>query len=250
MRTILKNLWKWIASAAAVASIFGVVLFFMADNVAVITALTFICILLLIITSYIIYTLQIFIKQNHVKDYDTIASFAEYRCDNRTNSTYDTYRLIQCKRPMLAEIKYHFKWSGSVLPKISSNCQDIKRPVHISSPDEWDYAILELKRPLTYNECTVLHVHTENDDTDGTASPYISLKVEFPISYIQFRVLLSYKPKEYNRVATFERRKITSNVETDWEAIASIPFDTNYKSYTCMQERPTPGFYYRLSWEK
>lgn len=249
MGTIFKGIWKWIVSGSVFASILGIALYFMASNTAIIISLTFVCLLLLVITCYILYALHVFIRQSHTREYDIISSFAEFRSDNGVKSSYDTHRVIQCKRMALSEIKYNFKWSGSKLPTVSSTCQNIKE-IHSTTPEEWDYAILELKNPLIYNECTVLHFHTENDDSDGKAGPFLSLKVETPISFIQFRALLSYKSDEYKRTAIFERRRFDSNVDAGWETIQSVPFDSEYKSYTCMQERPVPGYSYRLRWEK
>lgn len=250
METIFKGIWKWIVCGSVFASILGIALYFMASNTAIIISLVFVCLLLLVITGYILYVLHVFIRQSHTKEYDIISSFAEFRSDNGVKSSYDTYRVIQCKRMTLSEIKYNFKWSGSKLPTVSSTCQKIKMPIHATTPEEWDYAILELKNPLIYNECTVLHFHTENDDSDGKAGAFLSLKVEFPISFIQFRALLSYKPDGYKQTAIFERRRFDSNVDAGWETIRSVSFDNEYKSYICMQERPAPGYSYRLRWEK
>lgn len=206
--------------------------------------------MMLIITGYILYIAHELIRRHHQCDYDMIGSFAEFNSSNGKTSTFDTYRLIQCKRTMLSEIKYNFKWTGSKLPTVSSSCQEVGSPVCSPTADEWDYVVLRLKKPLVYNECTVVHMHTDNDDTDGRAKPYISLKVERPIAYIHFRVLLSYKPRDYQETAVLEKIRIGAAVDTDWQTIESVPFDQDHKMYTSMMVRPVPGYRYRLRWKK
>lgn len=243
-------MWQWILGIAAIASIISVALYFVCSTTAVIVSLSFTCLMLLIITGYILYTAHSLIRSHHAREYDTIASFAEFKSSNRVNSTYDIFRLIQCKRSMLDEIRYEFKWTGSNFPVISSSAQETEIPVNVANPNEWDYVNLKLKRPLAYNECTMMHVHTENDDADGRAQPYISLKVEQPIAFIHFRAMLSYKPDGYNQTATFERKKISANVDAGWEFIETVPYDAQHKMYTCMKVRPVPGYKYRLRWIK
>jgi hypothetical protein len=250
MGTVFKNIWKWVAGFGTFASILGVILIFTRNDTAIIIALSFVCLMLLVIMSYLLYVLHTFIRQSNQKNYSTIASFAEFRSDNGINSTYDTHRLIQSKRTVLSEITYRFKWSGSKHPIISSDCQDVSQPVFSPTKEEWDKVILKLRKPLLYNECTILHIHSDNDDTDGTADGYIALKVEYPITFIQFRAFLSYKPEDYMEVARFEKRRINSETGAEWTLIESIPFDQKYKCYNCSKIKPVPGYSYRLKWNK
>ena len=67
------------------------------------------------------------------------------------------------------------------MPRIFSNSQRIENIKHYSDAQQWDSAILRFKKPLTYNESTVVHIKTENDDHDGTAKPFIYCKLESPI---------------------------------------------------------------------
>ena len=162
------------------------------------------------------------------------------------------YRLIQSKRALLTHIEYKFKWSGTKAPTISSNSQ-VLGPV-VTSQDEptWDKCDIHFKTPLTYNESTVVHIKTQNDDYDGKAQPYISSKLDSPIKIMQFKVLLSYKPDDYTAKAKYERKKIDVDVDVDssWEYIDSIDFDTKYKQYQYVDVDPEPGYIYRIMWEK
>ena len=164
------------------------------------------------------------------------------------------YRLIQSKRALLTHIEYKFKWSGTKAPTISSNSQ-VLGPV-VTSQDEhtWDKCDIHFKTPLTYNESTVVHIKTQNDDYDGKTQPYISSKLDSPIKIMQFKVLLSYKPDNYTAKAKYERKKIDVDVDVDvdssWEYIDSIDFDTKYKQYQYVDVDPEPGYIYRIMWEK
>ena len=168
----------------------------------------------------------------------------------RKNPGAPTYRLIQCKRMFLSQIEYRFKWSGSIMPRIWSNSQIVDNIVHHEDPRQWDSAILKFKKPLTYNESTVVHIKTENDDHDGTAKPYIYCKLESPIDIMQFRVLLAYKSQNCADKAIFERKLISQEIDTDFEYIESVPFNGLYKQYYHVVVDPSPGYIYRLRWEK
>lgn len=249
MESFLKRIWKWVVSGATFASILGVVLFFLNDTCATRVALVFVCGLMLIVGGYSIYILHSVLGKHYPKEYDMIASFAEFKSEDGVLSSYDTFRVIQCKRTFLDKVRYNFKWSGTKLPQVTSAYQTVTPIVSPHNPQEWDYVDLVLKKPLVYNECAVLHFHTDNDNSDKKAGPYICLKVDTPIPFIHFRALLAYKDSSYRKPARFERKRYNSNVDTDWEVIQSVEFDVDYKIYTCMQEHPNPGYYYRLKWE-
>jgi len=190
------------------------------------------------------------LKQNSPEPYERISSFYEFRSDDGQKSTFELYRLIQSKRVLLTHIEYKFKWSGSKKPAISSNSQNLGPIVDSHDTNTWDKCDIYFKRPLTYNESTVVHIKTENDDYDGKAEPYISTKLDSPIKIMQYKVLLSYKPADYTQKALFERKRIDADVDAKWEYIDSISFDSKYKQYQYVAVDPEPGYIYRILWEK
>ena len=107
MGTVFKNIWKWVVGFGTFASILGIILIFTRSDIAIIIALCFVCVMLLVIMEYVLYVLHTFIKQSNSSEYSTIASFAEFKSDNGVTSTYDTRRLIQSKRAVLSEIVYY-----------------------------------------------------------------------------------------------------------------------------------------------
>lgn len=156
----------------------------MSDKNATIIALITLCLCMLIVLIGIILAFDKMLRQNYGKEYRSISSFYVYQTDDGVKSTFETFRLIQCKRMFLSQIQYKFKWSGSLMPKIWSKSQIIENIVHHDDTQQWDSAILKFKKPLMYNESTVLHIKTENDDYDGTAKPYIYCRLESPIDII------------------------------------------------------------------
>lgn len=250
MKSILGNIWKWVVGAATISSILGLVITFFREEDAVIISLVAFCLVLAIILIGVILTLFRLLIKNSPEPYERISSFFEFRSDDGQKSTFELYRLIQSKRALLPFIEYKFKWSGTKEPVLSSNSQKLGPVVASHDPDTWDKCIIYFKTPLTYNESTVVHIKTENDDYDGKAEPYISSKLDTPIKIMQFKVLLSYKPDDYKEKARFERKRIGADIDTKWEYLKSIDFDSRYKQYQHVEVDPKPGYIYRIMWVK
>ena len=121
---------------------------------------------------------------------------------------------------------------------------------HNEDKNKWDGACIKFRRPLRDNECTVVNVKTENDDFDGAAKPWISCNLETPIEMMLFRVMLSYKPDGYNVPAIFERKKVDTEIDGEYEYLESVEFNAGNKLYSFCKITPEPGYIYRLRWEK
>lgn len=240
----------YFAFAASACSIIGLIIVVLSDKEATLIALATLCLCIILILIGIMLAIKKILNQNYGKEYKGISSFYVYQTDDGEKSTFETYRLIQCKRMFLSQIEYKFKWSGSIMPKIWSNSQIVDNIVHHEDPQQWDSAILKFKKPLTYNESTVVHIKTENDDHDGTAKPYIYCRLESPIDIMQFRVLLAYKPDDCVEKAIFERKLISQEIDTDYEYMESVPFNPLYKQFYHVVVDPSPGYVYRLRWVK
>lgn len=240
----------YLAFAASACSIIGLAVVIVSDKDATIIALITLCMCLFFILIGILLAIDRLLRQNYRKDYKSISSFYVYQSDDGVKSTFECFRLIQCKRMFLSQIEYKFKWSGSLMPKIWSNSQVIDNIVHHDDSQQWDSAILMFKKPLTYNESTVVHIMTQNDDYDGKAKPCIYCKLESPIDVMQFRVLLAYKTDGYAEKAVFERKRISQEIDLDYEYLESVDFNCLYKQYYHVVVNPSPGFTYRLRWTK
>lgn len=190
------------------------------------------------------------VSDNSEEDYRRISSFCIFQSHDGVKSTFESFRMIQSKRLFLTHIPYNFKWTGSLQPKLSSASQIIEDIVHYNDESKWDEAKIKFPHPLKYNESTVIHIKTENDDPDQKAQPWISCKLEAPIDMMTFRVLLSYKDAGFNRPATLEYKELNTQIDGDYKTIETVPFDTGNKMYFYCCASPTPGRIYRLRWEK
>lgn len=235
---------------ASLCSIGGLILMFINNKTACIIALVIFCIGLMVLVYGIMRAINRIILDNSSKEYRRISSFYVYQSNDGRTSTFEVYRLIQCKRLFLTKIPYNFKWTGTKQPVLTSNAQTIENVCHDPDANKWDEAYLRFRRPLRYNECTVINLKTDNDDFDGTAKPWISCKLEEPIEMMLFRVMLSYKPAEYNSRAVFERKKIDTEIDGTYEYIESVEFNAGNKLYSFCKVNPEPGYIYRLRWDK
>lgn len=247
LRTYIGSAFTFIAS---VCSIVSLGLMFIGDKNSVIIALTTLVLGLMVIVVRILVGINRIIHVDSAEDYKRISSLYVYESANGVNSTFEVFRTIQCKRMFLSSIPYNFKWTGSIIPKISSLAQEISPLVQSNSKNEWDTLLIKFSSPLRYNQCAVVNVKTENDDSDGTAKPWISSRLDSPIEMMSYRVLLSYKPDGYNKPAYFERKKIDTQIDGDYEHVDSVPFNSNHKSYIFTVVNPEAGYIYRLRWEK
>jgi hypothetical protein len=96
----------------------------------------------------------------------------------------------------------------------------------------------------------MVHFHAEMDDIDNKAHLHLDVKIEDPISLVNFRVILAYKEKDFTKPAIFKRKLISSSIPTDYENIESVNFNSQSKSYEYVLTNPEVGNYYRLEWSK
>lgn len=247
LRTYIGSAFTFIASFCSIVSL---VMMFMGDKNSVIIALITLVLGLMVIIVRILIGINQIVQVDSTEDYKRISSLYVYESANGINSTFEVFRTIQCKRMFLSSIPYNFKWTGSTTPKISSITQEISPLTQSNSKNEWDTLQIKFHSPLRYNQCAVVNIKTENDDSDGTAKPWISSRLDSPIEMMSYRVLLSYKPDGYNTPAHFERKEIDTQIDGDYEHIDSVPFNSNHKSYIYTFANPEAGYIYRLRWEK
>lgn len=240
----------WFAIISGLFSIAGGIMSFCYDKNKAIIALIAIIVFLLALLFTIWYALSKIIRNNNESEFQKLSFFTKYECLDKTHIKYDGYRLIQSKRPVLSEIKWMFKWSGSVPPKISSTLQNCDGKIISNSTNDYDHTVLKFKKALTYNESAVVHFHAEMDDVDGLAQPHLDVKIEEPISVVDFRVILAYKTPDFSEQAKFMRKRINSSVPNDYEIIETVSYNPNSKSYEYVLTNPEVGYYYRLEWVK
>lgn len=235
---------------ASLCSIVSLILMFVGNQTAGLIALTVLCLGFAILICGILRGINKVILDNSDEDYRRISSFCIFQSHDGVKSTFESFRMIQCKRLFLTHIPYKFKWTGSILPKLSSTSQTIEDIVHYDDERKWDEAKIKFQHPLKYNESTVIHIKTENDDPDHKAQPWISCRLDSPIDMMTFRVLLSYKNSAFNQPAILEYKELDAQIDGDYKPLESVPFDKGNKMYSYCCANPIHGRIYRLRWEK
>ena len=247
---VKETLLFWLAILSGISSIAGFVIALCSDKDKAIIVLVAIIVFLVALLLSVWYAISKIVHKEHDRDYLKLSFFTKYECLDRTHIAYDGYRLIQSKRAFLSDIKWAFKWTGTRPPRISSSLQSCNGQIIASSSNDYDHVVLKFKKALFYNESAVVHFHADMDDVDGKAQPHLDVKVEDPISVVDFRVILAYKEADFAEQARFMRKPINSKVPTDYQILETVNFNTHSKSYEYVLTNPEVGYFYRLEWVK
>ena len=247
LRTYISSTCSFLAS---LCSILSIILMLVSNETYTLIALIVLCLGFIILIYGILRGINKIVLDNSSEDYRRISSFCIFLSHDGVKSTFESFRMIQCKRLFLTDIPYNFKWTGSIRPRLSSTSQIIEDIVFHDDEKKWDEAKIKFKHPLKYNESTVIHIKTENDDPDHKAQPWISCKLDSPIDMMTFRVLLSYKDANFNKPAILENKDLNTQIDGDYKALESVPFDKGNKMYSYCCANPQPGRIYRLRWER
>ena len=233
---------------ANLASIIALITIFTKEKWSVLISLIFFCLMLLIFTCYLLYSIYKILEVRNI-DHENKSTFIKYQTDDGNKIIYETYKLIQCKKPLLTEFEYNFKWTGTHMPIISSDLQKVFNVVDEKDRTKYDKAILKLKKPLYYNQNTVIHFKADLNDTDKVSKPYVETRVTEEIDIIHYRIILKHLSDDYSKNAILKKAKINSKTSPTFEKECEIAYDQSTKSYEYHLLKPEIGYYYRISWE-
>ncbi len=253
--SLFKQFWgiveKPLTSVGSICSIVAATIFLcVKDDTTRWIALVLFTISLVVILFSIIRVLNRFLDDEKRDKYKCISSVITYTTDDKENIVFDLYKVIQVKCAILQYFDVGFKWSGKKEAQFYSFFQEIELTQKSPDANSYDNARLKLKRPVLYNEATVIHLRQELNDSEKVSIPKVEIKVEYPIDSIQTIIFLGYKDSTYNKTARLERRLISSEVCAEFENIGSVPFDQVHKQYSHTFINPEPGYYYRIIWER
>lgn len=234
---------------ASLASVLGLIFLFIDDKWSMAVALAFFCLMLVVFTSYLIYALNkiLDVKQT---DHENRSTFIKYETLDGNLITYETYKLIQVKKPVLTEMDYNFKWTGTHLPIVTSDLQDVVNIVDEKDPTKYDRALLKFKKPVYYNQNCVLHFKATLDDVDKVSQPFVETRVINEVDIIHYRIILKNKDESFSQNAILEKRRIDSVLSVSFEKIREIPFDAVTKTFEYHLLNPEIGYFYRIRWNK
>lgn len=243
-KLIVNLLSKTFYFLAALASLVGFFVVFINDKDKIFWSFVFFNFLLLVLIGSSIYTILRLLNKS-TSDFESKSIFVRFKTLDGHNISYEVYKLIQCKRPILSEYNYSFKWSGTNQPKINSDLQTVIDVMDFNNPSNYDKAILKFEKPLIFNESCVIHFKADLDDADKQSGTYVSNRIIRPVDVIHYRILLRHKDDNPN--AIIERKKIDA-VTQDFNKVREVPFDKTSKSYEHPLLNPDLGYIYRISW--
>lgn len=233
---------------ASLASILAILAIFVNHNWATIIALSFFCLMLFVFTLYLLYSIHKILEVRDI-EHENKSTFIKYQTDDGNKIIYETYKLIQCKKPLLTEFVYNFKWTGTHMPVIYSDLQEVFNIVDENDNTKYDKAVLKFKKPLYYNQNTVIHFKADLNDTDKVSKPYVETRVTEEIDIIHYRIILKHLSDDYSKNAVLKKAKINSNTSPTFEKQCEIAYDQSTKSYEYHLLKPDIGYYYRITWE-
>lgn len=247
----LKNFFRQYANSIAFfISLFSLIPALWGNEYAWITSLSIFVLICLIIGIRLLMAINTLTKYKYPSEFIANSSFYQLSTNDGIIIEYDTYRHIQCKRLISTEYPTHFKWSGSKNPEISSNLQVLGETKFAGSSIDADKALLIFKKPLSYNQTAVVHFKAICDDSDKKSASYLGTKVTQPIDIIHYRIILGYKPDNYNEPAILSRKSLKAQSWASYEQVATVQFNQKSKSYEHHLIYPELGYHYKLEWTK
>ena len=250
MQEILKTFFYVFGS---VASILGLVFTLQSGNpVNATLALISIIIFLSIVLIQIYLAFNKTSKDKYPQGWSVVSQIVDYTTEDGLYYTYKIIKHIQAKRLFLTSYKFGYKWSGSKEPIITSDHQTIINTKKNS--EEFDYLELKLHNPVLYDEIEVINVKMELNDTDNKANPFIYTRVDQPIHFIRWSIVLEHKSQTSEKKvgpATVSRKLIReTQSDQDYTKIDDVKFDHKSKSYQYNLRRPEVGYFYKIAWKK
>lgn len=185
---------NYLSALASIASIVGlcIAVFVKADTALI--GLIFIVLFLLVILIRFFFLIRRFLLNKTENGYLKFATYVRYSTSDCKHISYELHKYLQCKRPIMSEYEHDFHWSGSQLPKISSDIQEHKD--FIKTPEgQYDKAIFSFKKPLLYNDFTIIHIKMKLDDEDQQSQTYCEQTIKEPLQLLSFRIELKYACK-------------------------------------------------------
>ncbi|HWZ21691.1 MAG TPA: hypothetical protein VNW06_03505 [Cytophagaceae bacterium] len=234
------------ATIGTTASIVGIILIFIPNPWAIIFALTIVVVILLWVFIKLINLLDSFFSNTTSEGYLKFATYCLYSTPDGNHVHYELHKFIQCKKLIMDSHKHEFKWSGTIDPKVTSTQQNFIRIIPAINKGEMDNAVLKFKKPLIYNEISLVEIIMDMDDSDHRSLKLVGHAVKETIHLLSFAVEL--KHLKTSKDARLCRRMLNSATQQDIETIEFVKFDSTSRTYRYNLFNPEPGYHYRLDW--
>ncbi|HEY4151337.1 MAG TPA: hypothetical protein VGM41_20505 [Chitinophagaceae bacterium] len=232
---------------ASIASVIGVLVLLFNDKNAVIIALSSLVLFLVLILLRFFNVTSVFILQKTEHGYHKFATYVRYSTDDGKHIVYELHKYLQCKTVIMDEYVHEFYWSGSCEPAISSLLQEYKQFIKMPK-GEYDKAIFKFKKPLNYNEFTVVHVKMDIDDSDRRSQTFCEQSVKELLQLLNFRIELRYLNKHSD--ARILKRRMNAPLHINYEHVAFAKFDSSSRCYEYTVFTPEAGYAYKIEWDR
>lgn len=232
--------FSFIASAA---SIIGLIITFSSSKNAVIIALiTFILFLSIILIRFLL-LVSTFLLHKTEDGSHRFATYIRYSTEDGRFISYEVHKYLQCKTMLMDNHIHKYHWTGSSVPNITSDLQEISNTKKIDG--DFDEVTLKFKKPLMYNDFCVVHIKMDIDDSSKKSQPFCETSVKEPVQLISFRIELRHLNISHNAKVTY--RKTNAKFGEPF-FIKSIPFDKSSHSYEHIIHNPDMGYTYTIDW--
>jgi hypothetical protein len=246
-----KIMWQWIGNIAALATLAGLSLAqFLTDSVKAWLALVAWLLLLVYIGFLVARTISTRWALKFPKGYSPISTVGRLITTDGKHLVYETTRHIQIKTAVMRHFEHRFFWTGSKDPVITSTLQEPSKIDPI--PGEKTKCVrLKFKQTRVFDEVEVIHIRMDLDDSDQTSKPYLSHRVETPITLISWRIELLHAANTYHGShAVITRTALSNQGNPVEEHLEKVPFDAITKSFLYSIIHPEPGYQYCMTWPK
>ena len=155
------------------ASIFGLVIVFLPNPWALILALSIFVSMLMWIFYKIINLIDSFVSNKTSEGYLKFATYVRYSTSDGKHIHYELYKFIQCKQLLMDMHLHEFNWSGSKEPRVSSSQKDFIQIVKPISKNDLPKVALKFKKPLVYNDISIVEIIMDIDDSDHKSKKFV-----------------------------------------------------------------------------
>lgn len=244
-------MWQFISNFGAALGILGVSANSLLGG-AYEAHVAFVAILVtcLIVLGYVFWRVRCWQKSIFPKGYRPISTFVRYSTTDGKSITHETFRHIQIKHTFLSKIEHRYSWSGTKPPVVSSDLQSIGSE-EVDTATGFNVRRVHFEKPRFYNEAEVVHLRSVCDDSDEKSSPYVSMLIDTPTTFIHFRVELLHcsKAAHGGMKAAIERKLQTKSGDV-FEKLGEVAFDVNSRSFSHLLKHPEAGYVYRMRWDR
>ena len=246
LRHVVGKTIEYIGIFCAIADFICIIYF--DEHKAIIALLAFIAFLIIILIR-VFYFFSSYLEATEPNGYKNLATYSKYITTDGDVIIFELHKYIVCKQLIMSSHEHEYNWSGTKQPIITSEIAGSIRNIPTDA-GQWNKVIIELEKPLVYNDFAIVQLRMQLDDIDHASKTHILQRVERELQLIQFEAELKYKSQQTGLIpdARLSYRKVGMPVDVDFELITTVPFDRLTSSYKHIVYNPKVNYAYKLEW--